>query len=355
MPIPPPPNPSLTWVLNAPGAGDRQQLLTLAGSLGGEVERIEEIDPVDLVIRDRIFGAVRRPLAGAKAARYAPPWPDLVLIAGGRSVVDAQRIRAASGGRTRIVAIGRPWAAYAPLDLIVTTPQYRLPAAVNTIEIPLPLNAPPPIDDAARQRLREALADVEAPTVGVLLGGDSGSYRFGRRAIGRIAAQLTTFADRTGAHLVACASPRTPAGALEALRAGLDGRATLFPAAGAANPYPAVLADCDALAVTGDSASMLAEACLSGKPVAVLALDPRRRSRIARATGSLLPASTRAALTRRGLWLPARDLPRLHADAECRGWVRPLARLLDGPVDDPPTLDSLLGPVLSRIRALRGR
>ncbi len=342
------------WVLAAPGAGDQRQLLTLAGQLCGGVQVFEEIDGIGTVLADRVSGAARRALGREKARRYSPPWPELVLVAGGRSVVDARRIRKASGHRSRIVAIGRPWAAYAPLDLIVTTPQYRLPPADNVVEIPLPLNAPPPVSADARERLRRALARVKAPTVGVLLGGNSGSFRFGPRAIERISGQLTDFVDASGAHLVACGSPRTPAGALDALRNHLGEKVTLFPwAPDAVNPYPAVLADCDALAVTGDSASMLAEACLSGKPVAVLELHPRRRSQVARAMGSIVPESARNTLTRRGLWLPARDLPRLHAVAAAHGWARPLSRLLDGPVENPPTLETLLAPVRERIEALR--
>lgn len=347
------PNPPSTWVLSAPGAGDQRQLLSLADAVGGAVRVVPEIDPVATVLKDRWNGAAGRKFDGAKADRYAPPWPDLVLIAGGRSVIDARRIQAASGGRSKIVAIGRPWAAYAPLDLIVTTPQYRLPPAGNVIEIPLPMNAPPAATDDARQRLDDAAAAGDTPRVGVLLGGDSGSFRFGKRAIERIASTLGAFAAGRDARLVVCGSPRTPIGVLEALEARLGDRGVLFPFdRDAVNPYPAVLADCDALAVTGDSASMLAEACLSGKPVAVLPLNPRRRSRASRALGALVPAAVRNALTRRGLWLPARDLPRLHAAAESRGWVRPLGRLLDGPVADPPTLDALLEPVLARIDAL---
>ncbi|MBY6205465.1 ELM1/GtrOC1 family putative glycosyltransferase [Halomonas denitrificans] len=353
MPDPKPSTSRPIWVLAAPGAGDQRQLLTLADALHGEVRVFDEIDPVGTVLVDRVSGAARRTFSGAKAVRYVPPWPDLVLIAGGRSVVDAQRIREASGGRARTIAVGRPWSSYAPVDVLVTTPQYRLPPAGNVVEIPLPLNAPPAVAADARKRVREALDRVDAPTVGVLLGGDSGSFRFGPRAIERISGQLSDFVDASGAHLVACGSPRTPAGALDALRERLGDRVTLFPwAPSAVNPYPAVLADCDALAVTGDSASMLAEACLSGKPVAVLPLHPRRRSRIARALGRLVPETTRNALTRRGLWLPARDLPRLHAVAATHGWVRPLYRLLDGPVDNPPTLESLLEPVLARIESL---
>ncbi len=343
MPDSSPSNLPSCWVLAAPGAGDQRQLLTLAGQLCGGARGFEDIDGIATVLADRVSGAARRPLSGDKAGRYAPPWPDLVLIAGGRSVVDARRIRKASGHRSRIVAIGRPWAAYAPLDLIVTTPQYRLPSAGNVVEIPLPLNAPPPVSADARERLRAALARVEAPTVGVLLGGNSGSFRFGPRAIERISGRLTDFVDASGA----------PAGALDALRERLGDKVTLLPwAPDAVNPYPAVLADCDALAVTGDSASMLAEACLSGKPVAVLPLHPRRRSVAARAVGALVPESTRNALTRRGLWLPARDLPRLHAVAASHGWVRSLDRLLDRPVETPPSLETLLAPVRERIEAL---
>jgi mitochondrial fission protein ELM1 len=341
------------WLLSAPGDGDQRQLLSLAAVLGGEVRVVTEIDGIPRVVADRVFGASARAFDGHKAARYMPPWPDLVLIAGGRGVVDARRIRAASGGQTRIVAIGRPWAAYAPLDLIVTTPQYRLPAAPNVIEIPLPLNAPPEVPDAARQRLDEAAPRSSAPRIGVLLGGDSGSFRFGTRAIDRIASELSDFAHAHTVRLVVCGSPRTPPRALDALHRRLGDRAALFPFdRDEINPYPAVLADCDALAVTGDSASMLAEACLARKPVAVLPLNPRRRSRAARALGALMPSRARDALTRRGLWLPARDLPRLHAEAEAHSWIRPLDQLLDGPVANPPTLESLLAPVRQRIADL---
>lgn len=347
----PPKSPSI-WVLSAPGAGDQRQLMTLADALGGARRVVQEIDAVGPVIGDRLFGASKRPFMGPKAERYVPPWPNLVLIAGGRSVVDARRIREASGGRTRIVAIGRPWAAMGPLDLIVTTPQYRLPTADNVVEIPLPLNAPPGVSEQAHKRLADALPE-SATTIGVLLGGDSGSFRFGARAVDRISEQLGRLADSSGAHLVVCASPRTPDGALDALGHRLGKQVTRFPwSSEVVNPYPAVLADCDAFAVTGDSASMAAEACLTGKPVALLPLNPRGRSIAARAIGGMIPETARTALTRRGLWLPARDLPRLHSAAESRGWLRPLDRLLDGPVEHPPTLESLLAPVRSRIENL---
>ena len=55
----------------------------------------------------------------------------------------------------------------------------------------------------------------------------------------------------------------------------------------APKPYAALLRLADALLVTGDSVSMLAEACHSRKPVAMLDVDERRRTLLNRTLRAL--------------------------------------------------------------------
>lgn len=345
---------SRVWLFVPPGAGDLHQLEALAEAIGGSVRRIDRIDPIGRVLIDRLRSLFRLP-AGVPADLQAP-WPDLVLMAGGRSVIDARRVARCSGGRTKLVCLGRPWAPLRWFDLVVTTPQYRLPQAANVESIELPLNRPKDVDPATLEFWAEQFSGLARPLLGVLLGGDSGSFRFGAASVDRIVAALRQQQARTGGSLVVVGSPRTPEKVFTRLRQSLSGAARLYPWTGqGANPYAALLRLADGLAVTGDSASMLAEACFSARPVAVLPLQPRLHTRILgllrRATAPFEPIF--AALTVRGLWVPARDLERLHRELERRGWLQPLSRLSEsGVARDPPDPQALMTRVGRRIEAL---
>lgn len=322
------------WVLAAPGAGDNGQLRTLVELLDLDARWIEQVDPVGRVLRDRLTGFRARRMPSEKRAIYAPPWPDLVLIAGGRAVIDARRIRRASGGKSRVVCLGRPWAPLDWFDLIITTPQYRLPAADNVITLDLPLNLPPPASDAVLAQWQAEFEDLPRPMLGVLLGGDSGSYRFDAASAEQLGRSINEILDMGGGGAVVVGSPRTPQTAMEFLAERLDARTRIYPwGPEAPNPYASVLQMADALLVTSDSASMLAEACHSGKPVALFDLRTRTCCRLNRKLRAATPALVRTtqALTARGLWIPARDMPALHQRAAEAGWLVEPAALLSGP------------------------
>ena len=128
------------WVLSSPRAGERTQLLGLAESLGCPFE-IKHI-------AHRPFGAALELLGGEhvhgidreRSDALEAPWPDLVLLAHQSNENVARWIRRQSGGRTRLVLLGRPWAPIDEFDLVVTTPQYELPEAANVLHNPLPLH-----------------------------------------------------------------------------------------------------------------------------------------------------------------------------------------------------------------------
>ena len=298
------------------------------------------------------FGA--RAVASDKRSAYAPPWPDLVLIAGGRAVIDARRIRYASGGRTRVICLGRPWAPLHWFDLVVTTPQYRLPETENVITLDLPLNLPPRASDEVLAHWQREFQDLPRPMLGVILGGDSGSYRFDAECAANLARAVNEAVGERGGSAVVVGSPRTPHEAIELLARRLEVPARVLPwARQTANPYASVLRLADAFVVTGDSASMLAEACHSGQPVGMFELHERTRSRLNRKLRAATPmlASATARLTARGLWIPARDMAELHRRAAASGRLTEAADLLSGLSRDGGRDDSL-DTVRERVHAL---
>ena len=309
-------------VLREGRAGDDRQLVNLAEALGRPYEVVPFRVSVGRVIRDRILDALH--LSGPPRGRacWGPPWPDLVLASGGRAVSTAIRLRRVSGGRTRVVFVGRPWARLDRFDLVVTTPQYGLPERDNVIRNLLPLNRlnPDAIDDA-RHRWADRLCALPRPHIAVLLGGNSSSYRLDAETARRIATRASARANALGGTLLVTSSPRTPKAALEAFAAAMTAPGELYRWSpdDPDNPLTAYVASADRLMVTGESASMLAEAFRTGKPVEVLPLRKRRRARLLTGApdGAGAPVATLLAtlvrrIAERGLVTPPRDLTRLH-------------------------------------------
>jgi mitochondrial fission protein ELM1 len=103
----------------------------------------------------------------------------------------------------------------------------------------------------------------------------------------RLAAQLAAMMGADYAGLALTPSRRTAPEAVVALRdAVMPLGGWVWDGAGE-NPYFGLLACADAIIVTGDSVSMISEACATSVPVLVAAL-PGRSRRIARFTEGLL-------------------------------------------------------------------
>ncbi len=240
------------WALVGGKPGDDAQVLALAAALGRAfaVKRLgfRGLYRVPNLLAFAPFGLDR-----ARSDALAPPWPRLVIAVGRRAVPVARWIRRQSGGRTRLVHLGRPRAPYRWFDLIVTTPQYGVPARANVLTIPLPLGAgasgKPSFDDLPR------------PRIGVLIGGASGAWRLAEPA--RLGEGLGRLARRHSGSLLVTTSRRTGHEA-EALIAALDAPARVHRFGQGANPYGAILAAADAFVVTADSASMMADAAATG-------------------------------------------------------------------------------------------
>ena len=269
------------WVLLAGKAGGNGQLLSLADALGWPYEtkqvRYNWLNHCpNLFLGPSILSVDRR-----RSSPLEPPWPDLVLASSRRSAPVARWIKKQSGGRARLVHLIHTQAPLHLFDLIITTPQYRLPQRPNVLHNTAPLNRPAPDRlAAAAARWQSRLENLPRPYTALLVGGNSSVYEFDAATAAALARQASAQVRKVGGSLLVTTSPRTPTSALEALFGALDCPAHCYRwrPNDVDNPYLAYLALADSFIVTVDSASQVIEACLTNKPVYVFTWPTRTRS-----------------------------------------------------------------------------
>ncbi len=246
------------WILWRRRKGDLDQMQRLVTALGWtyEIKRLNFRGPDIPALAPLLIAADSDPLT--------PPWPSVLMCAEALPSIIARRLKRKSGGALKAVCIGRPAGTADAFDLVITTPQYRIPPAANVVELSLPLTAPPaagtsPPYPSVPQR----------PLVAVLVGGAS----FPDRLDGKIAAQLIgdirQYTDRLGGTMAVATGPRSGAEVNLALGKSVALPHRLHVYGQDQNQYRALLAAADEIIVTSDSVSMTADAMEAGKPVFV--------------------------------------------------------------------------------------
>ena len=271
------------WLIDAYRAGERGQVKALAGALSEDLGwpcETKVLQYKSRVFLPHVLGLTTlRGITSDSAAQLQPPWPELVVSCGVRNEPVCRWIRAQSGGRTRYVHVGRPWAALDSFDLVVTTPQYRVPVRDNVLNNPLTLHGVTP------QRLQEArgewqatFAELPRPHIAVIAGGDSGPFTLGPKAAARLGRQASALVRERGGSLLVSTSSRTSEAAVTALQTAIDVPNYFYRwrPEDPQNPYFGILASADRLIVTADSIAMLSEACATGKPVQMFDLGGMR-------------------------------------------------------------------------------
>jgi mitochondrial fission protein ELM1 len=345
--------PVRVWVLLGKSAGDNAQLLRLAEALGWPFEA-KRIDYNRLNrCPNLLLGASKLTVNARRSDPLTPPWPDLVIGASRRAAPVARWIKKQSGGRSRLVHLLHTQAPLHYFDLVVTTAQYRLPERANVLQNLLPLNpARAEVLESSAAQWRGRLEHLPRPWIAVLVGGNTASYQLDASTARQLAQFTNRMARETGGSLLISSSPRTPPDAADALLAAVESPAYVYrwqPNKNE-NPYLAYLALADRFIVTSDSASMLAEACSTGRPVELFGSRRQRRGpkRLPRA----FPASERfqEALIGWGIVKPKRDFQALHRELMKRG-------LLCSPGQEQtlqPAKPNDLARTVTRIRRLLG-
>ncbi len=264
--------PPRTWLMLGHKVGDNGQILALAEGLGWPYEVKHLVYRKTELLTNLLAGPTLEGLVKERSSPLEPPWPELVISAGRRNEPLVRWIQREAGGpgKVRLVHVGRPWARHECFDLVITTPQYRLPHKPNILHNEAPLHRVTPERLArARERFADRLGQLPRPRIAVILGGHAGPYSLDRENGALLGWYAAKMAREAGGSLLVTSSARTPAAAVEALEAQLDVPAFLyrFRRDDPDNPYLGILALADELIVTCDSMSMLAEAIATGKPV----------------------------------------------------------------------------------------
>lgn len=327
------------WVLLGARHGDNQQLLAIAEALRVPYRTVRLRFNAAAGLPPIVLGASRLSWHPDDAAALQPPWPRVVLAAGRKSVPAARWIRRQSGGRTRLVHVNRPWAPLAWFDLVVTTPQYAVPERPHVLSHRMPFMPPPaPGEMPLPSALQPQAAHMPRPWTLVMVGGDSRPFVLDDAAAIGLARLVNAQVRANGGSAWVLGSPRTPAMAMESLARSLDVPSHVVRWGEGENPYVALRQRADRLVVTNDSASMLTEALLTGRPVVPFAL-PRQpdwrwrlatawRAAAARRPGSMVARSFNA-LQDLGLLSSLRDLGLLHRALEAAGAFDGSGRVLD--------------------------
>ncbi len=282
--------------------GDNLQAWALAHALGWETESRQLRFNLLFAVPNVALGKSLISLDEQSSDKLSPPWPDLVIGVGRRTVPIARWIRSQSNGKTKLVQLGRPRSSNKHFDLVVSSPQYKVASGKNVLHtiLPIPSTPQPPSQDD-QDYWNRVLKNYPKPWTGILLGGAKWPFRIDETVLDDLAKRV---AKHPGSMLVTT-SPRTTPVAPSVIRKALGDRAFVHMwDGGMLNPHRFILTQCDRFIVTGDSASMLSETCATGKPVDIYPLPRSVFSRYIETPGNLLAKS--------GLINPPRDMSRLH-------------------------------------------
>ena len=263
------------WCLLGEKAGDNTQVRALADALstGYEEKRIVA-QPWELLCHLG-SGVTLAGIDSSASSDLVAPWPDVVISAGRRNEPVARWIKQQSGGASRLVHMGRPWAPLECWDLLVTTPQYFLPRQDNILHNSLPLyrvNRDEMI--SAGERLQRSLKGLPRPWIAVLAGGDSGRFVMTDKKAARFGHLAQALATASGGSLLVTDSARTSEAAGDALCEQIRLPNYCYRMKnGGENPYRGMLALADAFVVSGESMSMLGEAAATDNPLFIFDMD----------------------------------------------------------------------------------
>ena len=367
------PAPPKVWLLLDDRPGHTTQAIGLAEALGWPYQAKRLRFTALNRLSNRLLGASLLSLDRAGSDPLEVPWPDLVIAMGRRTAPIARWVKRRSGGRTRLVQLGRKAANVAgDFDLAIACRHFQQPAHPRRIDLLLPPTqvTPPRLQEAAA-RWPELFGAAARPRVALLVGGTTAHHRLSAETAARMAAEVAAFAAASGGSLTCVTSRRSGPAVEAALQQGAPDAAFHFwRRERADNPYLGYLALADILVVTGESESMLAEAADAGKPLFIYPVPAKPAGLRARIAGRILAAARGAGvlsrlcegLIQKGFVVPPRDLSVMHrgmAEAGVaqlfRGGQSCAAQSATGPAQpgrvDPAPL-ARFDAVTARIRAL---
>lgn len=258
------------WILTDGKVGDETPCLGLAHAMGLKPER--------RVVRPRRLFAALAPLGpidpaerpGADGSSIAPPFPDVLIASGRRSIPYMRYVRRASSGRTFTIFLKDPRVSARFADVVWVAAHDSLRGKNVIVSLAAPHLVSAEALAAARQDPDPRITALPEPRMALLLGGDSRHHAFAekdrRTLVGAVESMILA-----GASVMITSSRRTPKSMIDAIRREIADtpRRTLLWTGGDDNPYLQMLAHAQTIVVTADSTNMVGEACATSAPVMV--------------------------------------------------------------------------------------
>ncbi len=262
----------IIWGLLGKNKGDNTQIEVLCHALGtslGVVPDFKNLTCKHRFVAPNILRGINLSiLSNTDKDKLKAEWPDVLIGSGRKHVAVARWVQEQSGNRIRLVWIGRPKAPLHWFDLVVSTPQYGLPNAPNVYKLPLPL-----VPDVGKVSALTQWAKLPRPWTGVLVGGANFPLLLGTETIEQLGNCISEIQKKHGGTCLISTSPRTGSDVAKKLRPLVPDNSEFFLwKKNGENPHQAILSCADRFIVTGDSATLMAEACATGKPVELFAL-----------------------------------------------------------------------------------
>jgi uncharacterized protein len=269
----------VVWCVSDGRVGIERQTLAVASALSEIMEieiRVIRLNPCapQVWLPPSLWPAPLLALPQDQRAQLAPPWPDVWIGNGRRSIPFSLRAKSWSGGKTFVVQLQDPRVDPARFDLVVPPRHDGVTGANVTQTLGAPVWFTQAQIDASKAQFPELLA-ISAPKVLVVLGGPSKRHNFTVARAREIIADLAQLSGN-GVHLLITTSRRTPKEVAGLFRAfARDNRASFFANEDqdGPNPYLAWLASADCALVTEDSTNMMTDVAFFGLPLHLVKLE----------------------------------------------------------------------------------
>lgn len=313
------------WVLLDDRPGHQTQAIGLADRLGLPFEtKILSFNWLN-ELPNPLMGASLLSVDRRQSDSLEAPYPDIVIAMGRRCLPVARWIKRSSKGQTRLVHIGRKGVTAADdFALLISCAHFNMPPHPHRLAVTLP---PTQVTKDRLAKAREdwasLISSARTPRIVLLVGGETALHTFPPGHAIDLVRRAEAATEAEGGSLTVVTSRRTSPEAVEAMQgAARYASFHLWHDDKERNPYLGYLAWADALIVTGESESMLAEAASTGKPLHIAPMPHKQlglKSRIRRGMTAFayqhhqLPASLCRALFNSGWITPCRDLEKMHA------------------------------------------
>lgn len=273
--------PTTIWIVTDGKIGDLVQCRGVAKSLQKTWNNNSSVHVLERIVQPSKFWATFMPWGpidpkdspsrpDSPIRKSSDKWPDVVIGSGRRAVPYMRRIKKESPA-TLTVFLKDPRHNSRLIDLI-WIPEHDKREGRNVFKT---WTSPHHLDDTALLKARKSALERfghHQPTIGLILGGDSGSVTYNSAssaAFGALLQQITKQSGWTEARILATASRRTPPALRKAVENNLSNTNAWIWDGHGENPYLEILSVSDCLIVTGDSHNMVSEALATGRPILV--------------------------------------------------------------------------------------